>query len=129
MTYRLIIENKPGYLHATVTGQNTRENVAGYIGEIIRECTARKCPNVLIEERLEGPRMGAFDVFDLASEAGSKASKSLRAVAYVDVNAVGDLMKFAETVAVNRWANVKVFDTVTDAEEWMRENDSRDPAT
>jgi hypothetical protein len=26
--------------------------------EVIRECTARRCFRVLIEERLEGPRLG-----------------------------------------------------------------------
>ena len=51
-------------------------------------------------ERLEGPRIGAMDVFQIAAKSSSKASRTFQAVAYVDVNA-GELMKFAETVAVN----------------------------
>jgi hypothetical protein len=45
------------------------------------------------------------------------------AIAYVDVNAAGALMQFAETVAVNRALPVKVFPTVAEAEEWLAEKD------
>jgi hypothetical protein len=45
------------------------------------------------------------------------------AIAYVDVNAAGDVMQFAETVAVNRAVPVTVFSTVADAEQWLREED------
>jgi|GEM_PF-6219226 len=41
MTYKLMIEQKPVFLHATVTGWNSRENVIGYLEEIIHECKAR----------------------------------------------------------------------------------------
>ena len=43
----------------------------------------------------------------------------LEAIAYVDVNAAGDLMQFAETVAVNRALPVTVFSTVVEAETWL----------
>ena len=119
MTYKLTIDQKPTYLHAIVTGRNSRENVARYMEEILRECTARSCFRVLIEERLEGLRLGMLDVFEIASEGSSKASGMLQAIAYVDVNAESDLMKFAETVAVNRALPVAVFSTVADAEKWL----------
>ena len=41
------------------------------------------------------------------------------AIAYVDVNAVGDTMQFAEDVAVNRAMPVKVFRSVDEAERWL----------
>ena len=41
-------------------------------------------------------------------------------MAYVDVNATGDLMGFAENVAVNRAIPVRVFASVAAAEEWLR---------
>ena len=63
MTYKLTIEQKPGYLHLAVTGRNSGENVVRYMEEVIRECTARRCFRVLIEERLEGPRPGTIEVF------------------------------------------------------------------
>ena len=119
MTYKLTIDQKPTYLHAIVTGRNSRENVARYLEEILRECTARSCSRVLIEERLEGPRLGTLDVFEIASEGRSKTQGKLKAIAYIDVNAEGDLMQFAEDVAVNRGLPMAVFATVADAEKWL----------
>ena len=124
MTYKLTLTQKPTYLHAIVTGRNSRENVVRYLEEIRGECVARGCSRVLVEERLEGPRLGAMDVFKIALEGSVRASGTYQAFAYVDVNADGDLMRFAETVAVNRGLPVAVFSTVTDAEKWLLNEDS-----
>jgi hypothetical protein len=123
MTYKLTINQKPTYLHATVTGRNSKENVARYLEEIRSECTARSCFSVLIEERLEGPRLGTLDVFQIATDGSRKANWIFEAFAYVDVNAEGNLMHFAETVAVNRGVPVAVFSTVADAEKWLLNED------
>ena len=119
MTYKLTIDQKPTYLHAIVTGRNSRENVALYLEEILRECTARSCFSTLIEERLEGPRLKTLDVYQLAVEGSIKAMGLLKAIAYVDVNGQSDMMHFAENVAVNRALPVAVFQTVADAEKWL----------
>jgi hypothetical protein len=125
MSYKLAITQKPTYLHAIVTGLNNRENVTRYLEEILSECIARKCSRVLIEERLEGPRLGVFDVFEIASSGSRRTFGILKSIAYVDVNAEGDLMHFAETVAVNRALPVTVFPTVADAEKWLLEEDRK----
>ena len=119
MSYQLRFTQKPAYLHAVVTGGNSRENVTRYLEDIRRECETRGCSRLLIEERLEGPRRGTMDVFELAAAGRGRAVGVFKAIAYVDVNAEGDLMKFAETVAVNRFMPVKVFSTVGDAEKWL----------
>lgn len=121
MTYELTIRQEPTYLHAVVTGQNSPENVRRYLEQIHRECRARGCFRVLIEERLEGPRLGTLDVFRIAIEGSNRSRGTMAAIAYVDVNAENDLMRFAETVAVNRVLPVTVFATVADAERWLRD--------
>ena len=120
MTYRVTFEEKPGYLHAVVTGKNSRESVMRYLEEVGRECALRGCSKVLIEERLEGPRLGTIDVFRIGSEGSQRARSAIRAIAYVDVNAESGSMDFAETVAVNRGLPVSVFKSVEDAEKWLR---------
>ena len=119
MSYQLQIVEKPTYLHVTVTGPNTLENVAGYLQDIMRECEARQVFNVLIEERLTGRRLETWDVYQIASDNSALARGVFRAIAYVDVNAGGDLMKFAETVANNRGVPINLFTTVADAEAWL----------
>lgn len=119
MSYKLTYIQEPEYIHVVVTGLNTRENVARYLEETQNECTSRGCTRVLIEERLEGPRLGPVDVFELAAEASDRAVGKFDAIAYVDVNAKDNMMEFAETVAVNRFLPVRVFFSVSDAEKWL----------
>ena len=123
MTYKLTINKKSTYLHAIVDGQNSRENVVRYLQEVLHECTLHKCSMVLIEERLAGPRLETLDVFKIAAEASEETKGKLDAIAYVDINAQGDLMHFAETVAVNRALPVRVFATVSAAEKWLLDKD------
>lgn len=123
MSYKLTITERPTYLHAIVTGSNNEENVARYLEEILRECITRGCFRVLVEERLEGPRLGTMDVFQIASEGSNRSRGRMQAIAYVDVNAEGDLMRFAETVAVNRGMPIRVFSSVRDAEKWLQDGD------
>lgn len=117
--YRLAVEQKSGYLHAVVTGVNSKENVAAYLAELRGECIARGCFRVLIEERLEGPRMKTLDVFEVIFKGSAHALGLYTAIAFVDINAEGDLMKFAQTAAVNRGIPVSLFATVADAEQWL----------
>ena len=121
MSYHLSIEAKPGYLHFVVTGDNTRENVLRYMEEVVRECTLRQCFRALIEERLQGPRLGTLDVFEMVSAGSTRFLRTLKAMAYVDANARSqEMMQFAENVAVNRAFPVRVFPTVMAAERWLQ---------
>ena len=119
MSYKLTVSEKPTYLHAVVTGQNSKENVVRYMEEVIRQCTLRQCFRVLVEERLVGPRLGTLEIFEMAAAGAARYLGVLQAMAYVDVNAEGDTMQFAENVAVNRAVPVKVFASVAAAEKWL----------
>jgi hypothetical protein len=119
MSYQLQITEKPTYLHAVVTGKNTLENVTGYLKQLLRECETRQCFNVLIEERLTGRRLETWDVYLIASDHSTLARGFFRTIAFVDVNAGGELMKFAETVANNRGVSMRLFATVAEAEAWL----------
>lgn len=119
MSYDLEITNTRDYLYARITGKNSKENVRLYLEELVQECAKAKCRHLLIEERLEGPRLDSMSVFDIASEGSVKSRSLLRAVAYVDTYAEGSSMKNAETFAANRGLNVRVFRTVAEAKKWL----------
>jgi hypothetical protein len=119
MPYQLTIIEKPTHLHAVVTGDNTAASVAGYLQELQRECESRQCFNLLIEENLKGRRLETWDIYQIASESSARARGLFNAIAFVDVNATGDLMKFAETVVNNRGVPMSVFPTVAEAEQWL----------
>jgi hypothetical protein len=120
MGFTVTITQKPTYLHAVITGENSAENVRNYLRQILRECKARNCLRVLIEERLEGPRLGIVDVHRIVSEGTVRALGQIEAIAYVDVNAEGDLMKFAEDLAVHGFLRIAMFSSVANAELWLQ---------
>jgi hypothetical protein len=120
VSYQLSVTHKPTYLHIVVTGQNSRDTVARYMDEVVRECTARGCRRVLVEERLTGPRLGTVEVFTLVSAGSLRFMGALQSMAYVDVNGMGGTMDFAENVAVNRAFPVRVFSNVAAAEKWLQ---------
>jgi hypothetical protein len=122
VTYSLTVDEKPTHLHVVVTGSNTRGTVERYLADLLRECQVRNCFRILLEERLEGPRLNTVDVFQIVARGTERTPGLLSAVAFVDVNAEGDLMRFAETVAVNRGFPLKVFSNVADAEKWLLTN-------
>ena len=124
MDYAFASELKDGYLHVRVHGDNDPPTVRRYLKDILLACAREDCPNVLIEENLEGTRLGMGDIFDIVSEKSGSFRPAVRLVAYVGANIRGSMsnMKFAETVAVNRGIRVSAFATVADAEKWLRKS-------
>jgi len=118
VTYKLILERRPTYLYAQVRGQNSPETVLAYLAELMEECHRRDCFRVLIDERLDGPRLEAGDVFSVASEGAMNALGVFHAIAYVDRH-MGEMADFAETVAINRGMPVKIFLALAQAEAWI----------
>jgi hypothetical protein len=114
---------KPGYIHLVVTGENTRENVAGWVAALRDECARRRWTAALVEEDLKGPSIGFADAYEIVCGNVDWARSGLSAIAYVDVNPEHDLdlLKFAETVAVNRAVRLRLFRSVAEAERWLGE--------
>ena len=118
MDYELKFAHRSGYLHATATGVNSTENFVRFTSEVLEECRRTQLRNVLIEDKLEGPRMSEMDVFLVVIEASKRAAGFYTALAYVDEK-IGDARYFAETVAVNRGIPIAIFNNVADAEKWL----------
>jgi hypothetical protein len=122
-SYKVTIREEPAFLHAIVTGTNSKENVVRYLEDVQRECIARGYARVLIEEHLKGPRLDTLSVFQIAARGSISIEHAFEAIAYVDANASGDLMDFAETVAVNRDLPLAVFRSIQEARDWLLSRD------
>lgn len=125
-SYQLTIEKKPAYIHFRVVGPNTPEVVRAYLADVYDTCAQGEYPAILIEENLAGPGLGLFDIFEVVTDNSEKTWPYIRRIAYVDLNPDHSPpdMKFAETVAVNRGVNVRVFPSVREAEAWLVGTDS-----
>jgi hypothetical protein len=124
MAHSISVQFEPGYLHLVVTGDNTQEDVAGYLDKVPRLCVGHAYSYVLIEEHLNGPSLAMLSIFDIASKGAESAqSSSLLAIAYVDTNPQHDhsKMQFAGNVAQKRGLQVQPFATVAAAKRWLSE--------
>lgn len=123
MPLSIRVLEKAGYLHLVVTGENSRESVAGWVAALRDECARRRYRAALVEEDLKGPSIGFADAYEIVCGNVDWARSGLEAIAYVDVNPEHDrdLLKFAETVAVNRAIRLKLFRSVGEAERWLGE--------
>jgi len=120
MDYRLAIVERASHLHATVSGPNTRENVLRFLKEAYEACVARGKTAVLLEMDLTGPSLDTSSIFNVIAERSGDGAR-LRKIAYVDLSLARDdgKARFAETVAVNRGVNVKLFRDVAEAQKWL----------
>ena len=122
--YLLRIEQKQGYLHARITGENTPEVTRRYVVDLIEACRRANCPAVLIEENLEGPRMDVGELYGIIHELYAEFRSAIQVAAMVDVNPQRSdaNMRFVEDASVNRGAGVAAFPTVEKAEAWIRKH-------
>lgn len=123
MSHVLTLEPKGSYLVVTVTGDNTPEDVAGYLSEVREACLKHQFARVLIVENLRGPSLRTFSIHDIVTRSSQSVWPEIHRIAYVDVNPEHNVgaMRFAETVAVNRGVNVRVFANVADAARWLED--------
>lgn len=117
---RLVFEDRPGYLHARVTGPRDSEQISlAYWSAIVEEIRQRNARKLMVVENLgdyEGSR-------DLASMLDALIAMGLDRIqiAFVvgRVDMLG-LMQHGEILAIERGANARVFDNPSIAERWLR---------
>jgi len=114
MAYKISFEKHADYIHAKVTGDNSRESVQGYASELRDECTRSECFRVLVQERLDGPRLEAMEIFSIISDSSMQNLGFFDSIAFVDTQ-MGEMGEFAETVAVNRGMPLATFNSVESA--------------
>jgi len=118
-----VITEHPGYLQATVTGAHNAANALRFLTESFAAITKSGHTSLLLEFSLTGPSLDSSSIFDVVAKRTTQGSK-LRRIAYVDHSGHGRdpaKMKFAETVALNRGVNVRLFHELEDAQRWLSE--------
>ena len=132
MTYSFIVEVKPTYLHAKGQGEMTEINARQLLIDAYQACVEHNMDRLLVEMCFTGKSLSFGSVYSVIADR-SRDGSMLKSIAYVDNNSAhaGDIAEFAETVAVNRGVNVRLFESVAAAERWLHDeaakSSSRDP--
>jgi hypothetical protein len=84
-------------------------------------CVGNGLADLLIEMSFSGEPFDAGTIFGVVSQRAPEGAK-LRRIAYVEASAEqAPRAEFAETIAVNRGVNVRLFPDVAAAERWLTE--------
>ena len=121
--YQATFEERPSHLHAKVVGPRTPENAIRFLEEVYAACLRTGLSKVLLEMAFTGPSLGVSGVLKVV-EARSGDGSKLRKIAYVEASPDGlGKAQFAETAAINRAINVRLFDSVDKAARWLAEDE------
>jgi hypothetical protein len=119
MAYQLTLVEHPTYLHGRVTGERTGANALRFLTEMHEESVKRGITSVLIEIAFTGPSLDTGTIFSVISERSPFGAK-LRKIAYVDTTDPDPRkVEFAETVALNRGVNARLFGSLEAARRWV----------
>jgi hypothetical protein len=119
--YRFAVARRSGYLHVSVSGENTAGNVRRILRDVLDACAQHHCRRVLLQEHLSGPSLEIVEAFEIVSE-GSRSARPIEQIAYVDTNPEHDS-------SLNRGVRVRVFAAVSEAESWLEAEISKIGAT
>lgn len=117
--YNIEFEHRPKYLYAFISGKDdSLEITKSYWRKMLDECRTHGFDKLLVEENLEGS-LSMQEVYEFASEYAEMGFREIL-VAFVDrFPEQQQLNRFAELVANNRGGRIRVFDTVSDAKQWL----------
>jgi len=120
--YEFIVEERPGYLYAIARGDRTEENTLRALIDVGEACRRLNRQDVLLEMALLGPSLDMTSILKVISERSAMGAR-LRKVAYFET-APGKPGRagFAETVAINRGVNVRLFTERDAAIRWLLES-------
>ena len=119
--YVLAFEELPDYLLARVTGERTPQNLLRFLEESFAATLAARRAKVLLEMHFSGPSLSSSTIVNVISLVVADAMR-LRKVAIVEAAGGDPAMSFAETVALNRGVNARLFHSVGEAAVWLTEH-------
>ncbi len=118
MSYQIVIDERPDYLHARVSGERSPQNLLRCLEESFTACLASGRAKVLLEMHFSGPSLSSSSVLNVISLVLPEALK-LAKVALVQAACGDTTMAFAETAALNRGVNARFFHSSGEAVSWL----------
>jgi hypothetical protein len=123
-------------LRVHATGEFSLREAKRTFLELMEAVAVHKSKKVLLDGRTLGGKPGTIERFyygafaaQSVTDFGKRGVSRATQFAYVLKQPVLDPEKFGETVAVNRGMNIKVFDSLTEAFQWLGMAPANEPDT
>lgn len=119
--YNLTSEVRDKYLYVYVEGEEDSFEISHqYWTEVSAECERTGMMRLLVEENILG-NGHMPDIFNMSAALPAMGFRDKKTAFVERIADQSELNSFDELVAVNRRLNVKMFDNVSAAEEWLLE--------
>lgn len=135
MSMRTMIRVEPDLLIARVTGKFLLTEAQQSFVEVLEAIASHRVHKVMFDGREMIGRPQTMERFYYSKFAANSLKAYMprgvaqtTAFAYVLTQAVLDPHRFGETVAVNRGMNVRAFDNLDEAYEWLKVRPARHPS-
>jgi hypothetical protein len=118
MSVQLQLEDKPGYLKASFAGACAKEEVERHFKSLAEKCKSSKKNKLLLDFTEVPLDISLVDLYELGKMTLVFAQYACK-VSAVCKPERPDSQRFLETVAQNRWVELRVFTNVEEAIEWL----------
>jgi hypothetical protein len=118
MSVQFQIEEMPGYLKARFIGAGATEEVERQFELLAKKCKSSKKNKLLLDFTEVPADISLVDRYELGKRTQVFAQYKCKVAAVCELGQ-NHSTRFLETVAQNRWVNLRVFTIVEDAEEWL----------
>jgi hypothetical protein len=117
--HHLTLKDRKGLLHVLITGeQDSYEKTLAAVTEIASLCRKRGLTKVLVEHQVGG-RLSTLEVFKIGSQLPGLYD-GIYVGFVIHTTEVPDNPRFIQDVARNRGAMGRLFQTLQEAEKWLR---------
>lgn len=119
--FNLTFEVRGNFLYAHLTGKDSFSASLDYWNQIADQVRQRQLNKVLVHENLTG-EITEGEIFDVMMDI-LPASTGIH-VAFFDENGADrDINEFGQLIANNRGADIRIFQSLEDAENWLSSED------
>jgi len=126
MAYDISLEHTPEYLHVTVMGRASFDDMAGVWRDVGRACKQFGCSNVLRDGILQG-RASLLDIYRIGNRMHEFDLPPRLRVAFVCNKENLPRLEFNQTVIANRVTGMTIRNFIdrTEAKRWLTEKQCR----
>lgn len=119
MKWTIIPNEDKKFITVTTNGELQKEDLNGMLADIIKNATIHKIMNIIIDHRMATFSISMVDTFERPYHFQESGVPRTVKIALVFTNSEDSEYKFFETIFVNRGFQVKIFDNLADAENWI----------
>ena len=124
-TYRIAMESRPGYLYVRISGTISGDSVTGLAKQVVRALAEETADGLMVDVRDLRMSLSPLSTVSLVRSFPKLAGELKVPTAIVYAARAQSVVRFYETVAMNRGYPTWIFPNAKEAEGWLESTQKR----